>query len=100
MPEGNLFDNINGKIAKKKLEMVLDMLRTQSPQDIKRKIGSIDKNEMLDKLNEYNPAKLKQMGINTEELKGTITEKDLEKLIQVMGPEGAVIAQRIKQMLK
>ena len=40
------------------------------------------------------------MGINVDELKGTITERDLQKLIQVLGPDGAVIAQRIRQMLR
>lgn len=102
MPEGNynIFDRIDGRIAKKKLEKVLEMLRTESPQEIRKKLGNIDRNEIMNKMNEYDTNKLKSMGININELKGTITEKDLEKLIQVLGPDGAVIAQRIKQILK
>lgn len=76
------------------------MLRTESPQELRRKIGNIDRDEILAKMNEYNPARLRQMGINVDELKGTITERDLQKLIQVLGPDGAVIAQRIRQMLR
>ncbi len=102
MPEGNynIFDRIDGRIARKKLEKVLEMLRTESPQEIRKKLGNIDRNEIMNKMNEYDSNKLKSMGININELKGTITEKDLEKLIQVLGPDGAVIAQRIKQILK
>jgi len=100
MPDGSLFDRIDGRIAKKKLEKALEMLRTESPQELRRRIGNIDRDEILAKMNEYTPARLKQMGINTDELKGTITERDLQKLIQVLGPDGTIIAQRIRQMLQ
>jgi len=100
MPDGSLFDRIDGRIAKKKLEKALEMLRTESPQELRRRIGNIDRDEILAKMNEYTPARLKQMGINIDELKGTITERDLQKLIQVLGPDGTIIAQRIRQMLQ
>jgi len=95
-----LFDKIDGRIARKKLEKVLEMLRTESPQELRKRLGNIDRDEILAKMEEYNPARLRQMGISIDELKGSITERDLQKLIQVLGPDGAVIAQRIKQMLK
>jgi Ca2+-binding EF-hand superfamily protein len=102
MPGGSysLFDKIDGRIARKKLEKVLEMLRTESPQELRKRLGNIDRDEILAKMEEYNPARLRQMGISIDELKGSITERDLQKLIQVLGPDGAVIAQRIKQMLK
>jgi len=100
MPDGSLFDRIDGRIAKKKLEKALEMLRTESPQELRRRIGNIDRDEIFAKMNEYTPARLKQMGINIDELKGTITERDLQKLIQVLGPDGTIIAQRIRQMLQ
>lgn len=102
MPDGSysLFDRIDGRIARKKLEKALEMFRNESPQELRRKLGNIDMDEILAKMNEYNPARLKQMGISIEELKGTITERDLQKIIQVLGPDGAVIVQRIRQMLK
>lgn len=100
MPDGSLFDRIDGRIAKKKLEKALEMLRTESPQELRRRIGNTDRDEILAKMNEYTPARLKQMGINIDELKGTITERDLQKLIQVLGPDGTIIAQRIRQMLQ
>ena len=95
-----MFDKIDGRIARKKLEKVLEMLRTESPQELRKRLGNIDRDEILAKMEEYNPARLRQMGISIDELKGSITERDLQKLIQVLGPDGAVIAQRIKQLLK
>lgn len=75
------------------------MLRSESPQELRRKIGNIDKDEILAKMNEYSPARLRQMGINIDEMKGSITERDLQKLLQVLGPDGAIIVQRIRQMI-
>lgn len=94
-----MFDKIDGRIARKKLEKVLDMLRNESPQEIRRRIGSIDRNEIMEKLNEYTPGRLRQMGINVDDLKGSITDRDLQKLIQVLGPDGAAIAHRIRQII-
>jgi hypothetical protein len=101
MPDGSysLFDRIDGRIARKKFEKALEMLRSESPQELRRKIGNIDKDEILAKMNEYSPARLRQMGINIDEMKGSITERDLQKLLQVLGPDGAIIVQRIRQML-
>ena len=96
----NMFDRLGGTIQKKKLEKALEMFHNESPQELRRRVGKIDTNEILEKLDEYNPQKLRQMGINIDELRGKITEKDFEKLIQILGRDGAVIAQKIKSLLR
>ncbi len=101
MPDNyNVFDKLNGNIAKKKLEKALDMLRNESPQEIRKRLGQMDTDEILDKMGEYDAKKLNQMGISLDDLKGKITEKDLDKIIQILGPDGGAIAQRIKALLK
>jgi len=96
----NMFDRIGGSIQKKKLEKALEMFHNESPQELRRRVGNIDTREILEKLEEYNPQKLRQMGINIEELRGKITEKDFEKLIQILGRDGDLIVQKIKSLLK
>ncbi|NLE26353.1 MAG: hypothetical protein GX625_13615 [Clostridiaceae bacterium] len=101
MPENyNMFDKIGGNIQKKKLEKALEMLRNEDPNELKKRLGQIDTNEILDKINEFDPNKLSQMGISLDEIKSRITEKDFEKLIKILGPDGAIIAQRLRSMLR
>lgn len=96
----NMFDKLGGSIQKKKLEKALEMFHNESPQELRKKLGQIDTREILEKIDEYDPNKLSQMGININELKSRITDKDFEKLIQILGPDGAVIARKLKSLLK
>lgn len=96
----NMFDKMNGNIQKKKLEKALEMFRTENPQELKKKLGQIDTKEIMEKINEIDPKQLNQMGISLDEIKSKITEKDLEKLTQILGSDGAAIAQRIRAILK
>ncbi len=101
MPENyNMFDKLGGNIQKKKLEKALEMLRNEDPNELKKRLGQLDTNEILDKINEFDPNKLSQMGISLDEIKSKVTEKDFEKLIKILGPDGAIIAQRLKSLLR
>jgi len=96
----NMFDRLGGNIQKKKLEKALEMLRNEDPNELKKRLGQIDTNEILEKINEFDPNKLNQMGISLDEIKSKVTERDFQKLIQVLGPDGAIIAQRLRSLLK
>lgn len=101
MPENyNMFDKLGGNIQKMKLEKAIEMLRNENPQELRKKLGQLDTNEILEKMDEYDSKKLSQMGINLDELKRKITDKDFEKLIQILGPDGALIAKKLKSLLK
>ena len=86
-----MFDRLGGNIQKKKLEKALEMLRNEDPNELKKRLGNIDTNEILDKINEFDMNKLNQMGISLDEIKSKVTEKDFEKLIKVLGPDGAIL---------
>ena len=64
----NMFDKIGGNIQKKKLEKALEMLRSEDPAEIKKRLGQIDTDEILEKINEFDPNKLSQMGISLDEI--------------------------------
>ena len=96
----NMFDRLGGNIQKKKLEKALEMLRNEDPNELKKRLGQIDTNEILEKINEFDHNKLNQMGISLDEIKSKVTERDFQKLIQVLGPDGAIIAQRLRSLLK
>ncbi|MGI6623053.1 MAG: hypothetical protein GX227_07545 [Clostridiaceae bacterium] len=100
MADYNMFERLGGNIQKKKLEKALEMLRNENPQELRKKLGQMDTQEILEKINEFDPKKLNQMGISLDEIRSRVTEKDFEKLIQVLGPDGAIIAQRLRSLLK
>lgn len=100
MVDYNMFDKLGGNIQKKKLEKALEMLRNEDPNELRKRLGNIDTDEILEKIDELDLNKLSQMGINVDEVKSRITERDFEKLIKVLGPDGAIIAQRLKSMLR
>ncbi|HHW23140.1 MAG TPA: hypothetical protein GXX26_09715 [Clostridiaceae bacterium] len=100
MADYNMFERLGGNIQRKKLEKALEMLRNESPQELRRKLGQMDTQEILQKIDEFDMKKLNQMGISLDEIKSRVTERDFEKLVQVLGPDGAIIAQRLKSLLK
>mgnify|MGYP006900758192 FL=1 len=95
-----MFDRLGGSIQKKKLEKALEMLRNEDPNELKKRLGQIDTNEILEKIDEFDINKLNQMGISIDEIKSKVTEKDFQKLIQVLGPDGAIIAQKLRSLLR
>lgn len=96
----NMFDKLGGQLQKKKLEKAIEMFKNENPQELRKKLGQMDTSEILEKMDEYDPNKLRQMGINIDELKSKVTDKDFEKLVQILGPDGAVIAKKLKALLK
>ncbi len=100
MQDGNVFDRLQGNVAKKKFEKALEMLRNENPQELKKKLNQMDTGDILSKMDEYDAKKLNQMGINLDEIRQRITDKDFEKLTQLLGSDGAVIAQRLRNLLK
>lgn len=100
MPDYNMFDKIGGNIQKKKLEKALEMLRNEDPQELRRRLGQMDTSEILEKIDEFDLNKLNQMGISMDEIRNRVTDKDFEKLIKVLGPDGVIIAQKLKSLLK
>lgn len=100
MADYNVFDKLGGNIQKKKLEKALEMLRNEDPRELKRRLGDLDTEEILEKIDEFDMNKLSQMGISMDEIRNRVNEADFEKLIRVLGPDGAIIAQRLKSLLK
>lgn len=100
MADYNLFDKLGGNIQKKKLEKALEMLRDEDPRELRKRLGNIDTQEILEKIDEFDMDKLSQMGISMDEIRSRVTERDLEKLINVLGPDGVIIAQRLRSLLR
>lgn len=95
-----LMGKMDEKVVQTKLNTALDMLRKGDTDELARKINKMDKNELLSKIDEFDKEKLKDLNINTEEMKKKITDADLQKLSTLIGDRGDEIINKIKDIIK
>lgn len=97
----NDFSNyIQGQITKKKIEKGLEMLRNESPAELKRKLQKVNVEEVLQKMDEYDKNRLQELGININEMKSRVSESDIAKIKQVLGSDGERIIRKLQNMLR
>jgi Mg/Co/Ni transporter MgtE len=97
----NDFSNyIQGQITKKKIEKGLEMLRNESPAELKRKLQKVNVEEVLQKMDEYDKNRLQELGININEMKSRVSESDIAKIKQVLGSDGDRIIRKLQNMLR
>jgi hypothetical protein len=91
---------IQGQITKKKLEKGLEMLHNESSTELKKKLQSIDIDEILQKMDEYDKKRLQELGINVSELKSRVSETDIQKIQQVLGQDSERVIRKLRNMLR
>ncbi|MBR5501350.1 MAG: membrane trafficking protein [Clostridia bacterium] len=96
---GKMFEKIDQKIMEKKLEQGLDMLKNKPEGELSKKLAGVNREELLRKMNEIDPSKLKQMNINIEEIKQKITSADLEKIKRLAGKDSDAVMRKINELL-
>jgi len=91
---------VQGQITKKKIEKGLEMLKNESPSDLKKKLQNVDINEVLQKMDEYDKKRLDELGIDVAELRSKVSDADMQKIHQVLGRDGEMIIRKIRDMLR
>lgn len=96
---GKMFDKIDQKIMEKKVEQGLDMLKNKPEAELSKKLANVNREELLRKMEEIDPSKLKQMNIDVEEIKRKLTQADLDKIRRLAGKDGDAIMKKINGLL-
>ncbi len=96
----DLSNFIQGQITRKKIEKGLEMLHNESPTELKKKLQNVDMNEILQKMDEYDKNRLQELGININELKGRVSESDIQKIQQVLGRDSERLIRKLRNMLR
>ncbi len=91
---------VQGQITKKKIEKGLEMLRKESPSELRRKLQNIDMNEVFQKMNEYDKKRLQELGIDVSEFKNRVSESDIQKIQHVLGRDGEILIRKLRSMLR
>lgn len=87
------------KMLQSKVNKAIEILKKDSPADLQKKLSSIDKDELMEKVNEFDEEKLKNVKINKDEIKKKITQKDLDKLEKILGKDSDVIMKKVNDFL-
>jgi len=94
-----LLGKMDEKVVKAKLNKAMEMLKKGNTEDLARKIRNVDMNELMEKMNEYDRAKIEELNIDINEVKRQITEADLARLSALIGERGPEVVQKIKSIL-
>jgi len=93
----NVFDK---KIANAKVNQAMDMLKNKSPEEIKKKLGNVKREDLIKQLNQLDAQKVKSLNIDTEKIKKSLTPADMEKIKAVAGKDSDIVMQKLNEILK
>lgn len=95
-----LFGKMDEKMLQKKINTAIEMLQNGDLEDLSKKLNKMDKNEILEKINEFDESKLKEFNINKNEIRQKVTDADLNNLSQMLGENGDEIIGKLKKILE
>ncbi len=96
---GNIFEQIDNKLLSMKLEQAIEMLKTKSPEEIKGRLAKVDRAELMKKIGELDKNKIRSMNIDTNKIKQSITDADVEKIKAVAGKDSDAVIAKMKELL-
>jgi len=94
-----IFGKMDEKVMEAKLNAALDMLKNGNTEELVKKINKIDKNDLLNKINELDTAKLKELNIDKDEIAKVLNSDELEKAAKLLGENGDEIIKKIKDII-
>ncbi len=95
----DLLGKMDDKVLQVKINAALDMMKDGNSEELAKKIGKLDKNELLSKLNELDDNKLKEMNLDKAEMKQKLNSIDLDAVQKLLGDQGPEIIHKIKDII-
>ena len=90
---------IDKKIANAKVNQAMDMIKNKSPEEIKRKLGNVKREDLIKQLNQIDAQTVKSLNIDTEKIKRSLTKADMEKIKAVAGKDSDIVMQKLNELL-
>ncbi|NLY18710.1 MAG: hypothetical protein GX045_07120, partial [Clostridiaceae bacterium] len=63
-------------------------------------LQNVDINEVMQKMDEYDKKRLRELGIDISEYRNRVSESDIQKFRQVLGSDGEILIRKIRNMLR
>ena len=90
---------IDKKIANAKVNQAMDMIKNKSPEEIKRKLGNVKREDLIKQLNQIDAQTVKSLNIDTEKIKRSLTKADMEKIKAVAGKDSDIVMKKLNELL-
>ena len=90
---------IDKKIANAKVNQAMDMIKNKSPEEIKRKLGNVKREDLIKQLNQIDAQTVKSLNIDTDKIKRSLTKADIEKIKAVAGKDSDVVMKKLNELL-
>lgn len=94
-----LWGKIDSKIINSKIDKSIEMLKNPDTSELQKELSKIDTDELLQKIDEFDEAKLNELDIDKKELLAKLSTVDLNKLSSLLGDKGDEVISKIKKIL-
>lgn len=95
----DLLGMIDDKILKTKLNQALELIKNGDSEQLAKKLKGVDKNDLIEKLDQIDSKKLKDMNINKAELANNINKLDINKLTSALGSDGNDLLKKLNSLI-
>lgn len=95
----NIFNQVDRKIANAKVNQAMEMLKNKSPEEIKKKLGNVKREDLIKQLNQIDAKKVKSLNIDTEKIKKSLTQSDIEKIKVIAGKDSDLVMAKLNEIL-
>ncbi|MCX7921739.1 MAG: membrane trafficking protein [Clostridia bacterium] len=94
-----ILGKFDGRIIQARINFAIDMLKNGSVEELSKTLNSMDKEQLISKLYEFDRPALQKLNIDINGIKQRVSEADLQKLARAIGPRGNEVVGRIKALL-
>ena len=91
---------VDEKVLQAQINAAVDMLQKGNTDELAKKLSKMDKSELLNKINDFDDSRLKDLKINKDDIKQKITDSDLNQLAKLIGDHGDEIVNKLKDIIK
>jgi len=95
----DILGKMDDKMLQVKLNNAIEILRKGDTEELVKKINKINKDELIQKIDEFDLSRLNNLNIDKNEIKEKINNVDMEKVKSMIGEKGDEIIDRLMYIL-
>ncbi len=95
----DILGKMDDKMLQVKLNNAIEILKKGDTEELVKKINKINKDELIQKIDEFDLSRLNNLNIDKNEIKEKINNVDMEKVKSMIGEKGDEIIDRLMYIL-
>ena len=94
-----LWGKMDSKILNSKINKSIEMLQNPDTKELETQLKSIDTDELIKKIDEFDKSKIDELNLDKKDLKEKISKIDLKKVASLLGDKGDEIISKLQKFL-